>query len=228
MVLSLLALAIAPGLAIAIYVFWMDKFEREPLRLMVVCFVLGALSIVPAALIENWLEVPAVSDRTNLWQVFVTAYLIVGLTEEGVKFLVLYLYAYPKKDFNEPFDGITYSVMVSMGFATLENILYVLQGGYQVGILRMFTAVPAHASFAVLMGYFVGLSKFRQNRGHLLLLGLVVPIIFHGTYDFFLLQKEYAYLTLGGFGGLLVGIILSRRAIRLHQQNSPFRTDAGA
>lgn len=223
MIWSLLALAIAPGLAVAIYVFWMDKFEREPLRLLVACFLLGMLSIVPAALIENWLEVPAVSDRMVLWEVFVTAYLIVGLAEEAVKFAVLYFYAYPKKDFNEPFDGITYSVMVSMGFATLENILYVVQGGFEVGVLRMFTAIPAHASFAVLMGYFVGLSKFRQNRRYLLFLGLLVPVLFHGTYDFFLLQQLYGFLTLGGFGGLIVGVFLSRHAIRMHQKISPFR-----
>ena len=82
---------------------------------------------------------------------------MVALTEEA-KFIALRYYAFRNKNFNEPFDGIIYAVYISMGFAFV-NILYVSQGGMQVAILRTFTAVPAHAMFAVMMGYYAGLAS---------------------------------------------------------------------
>jgi RsiW-degrading membrane proteinase PrsW (M82 family) len=71
---------------------------------------------------------------------------------------------YNNKNFNEPFDGIVYAVIVSMGFATIENIIYVFQYGFATGILRLFTAVPAHAAFGILMGYFLGKAKFTHGK----------------------------------------------------------------
>jgi protease PrsW len=114
--------------------------------------------------------------------------------------------------------------MVSMGFATIENILYVAQGGIGVAILRIFTAVPAHATFGVLMGYFVGLAKFKgMQTGPYLLLGLITAILFHGAYDFGLFTGNGYFIIFGALASLVVGIILSLKAIRIHQEGSPFR-----
>src|SRR5436853_481905 len=82
---------------------------------------------------------------------FLLAFVVIGFSEEGCKYIMLRFYADRNKAFNEPFDGIIYSVMVSMGFATLENIGYVLNYGFQTGLVRMFLSVPSHAAFAVLM-----------------------------------------------------------------------------
>lgn len=221
----LLALAVAPGLAIAIFVYWKDKFEKEPLRLLIWCFVLGAFTIPPAIFFEELLMTHVANQFTGLMHAALKGFLVAAATEELLKYVVLRYYAYPKKDFNEPFDGITYSVMVSMGFATLENIAYVLSSddGLTVGLLRMFTAVPAHATFGILMGYFVGLAKFKPDMApRLHLAGIASAIFFHGFYDFGLMQGDYLILTLGAFVSLLVGLWLSRQAIALHNQQSPF------
>lgn len=133
---------------------------------------------------------------------------------------------YPRKEFNEPFDGITYAVMVAMGFATLENVFYVRDGGLEVALLRMLTAVPAHATFAVAMGYFVGLAKFRHQPfiGTYKLTGLAAATLLHAAYDFFFFVENIPFMAIGGLVSLLVGVGLSLRAIRLHNRNSPFGT----
>jgi RsiW-degrading membrane proteinase PrsW (M82 family) len=224
----LLALAIAPGLAICLFIYLKDKYDKEPLLNLAVSFALGMLSTIPAVIIQllagNILQDP---NRQSVLSYAWFAYGIVAISEEGSKFMMLRLYAYPKKAFNEPFDGIVYAVMVGMGFATLENIGYVYQFGISTGVLRFFLSVPAHASFAILMGYYVGLAKFNAvNRASLLWRGVLVAVLFHGTFDFFLfLQKndnvtQYvsaSLLSLGALFSFYIAIRLSLRALRLQQ-----------
>ena len=217
--LPLLALAVAPALAIGIFVYWKDKFDKEPILIMSLCFFFGMLSIIPAIFLENIPEKLGFNDdRQSMQSTLITAFLFTALVEESCKFFFLRIYAYPKRDFNEPFDGITYAVMVSLGFATLENIQYVLRGGYEVAILRMFTAVPAHATFGVIMGYFAGLAKFRDNKKSYLLLALISAVAMHGCYDFFLMQQLIPGLYFGAIASLVIGIFLSLKAIKLHSQ----------
>jgi RsiW-degrading membrane proteinase PrsW (M82 family) len=152
---------------------------------------------------------------------------VVALSEEGSKFLVLRLYAYPLKMFREPFDGVIYGVMIGMGFATVENIEYVYKFGLQTGVSRFFLAIPAHAAFAVLMGYPVGRAKFERGRPFFLLLkGLLVAVLFHGSFDFFLFiqQKREAtryfstgMLSFGAFATFYIAVRLAMRAVRMHQ-----------
>lgn len=110
-----------------------------------------------------------------------------------------------------------------MGFATAENIFYVVEGGVSVGLMRMFTAVPGHASFAVLMGFFAGMAKFRKNSAALLLTGLIAAVTAHGFYDFFLFQSDYPFFQLFAFVCLIAAILLSFMAIKIHRTNSPFQ-----
>jgi RsiW-degrading membrane proteinase PrsW (M82 family) len=220
--LTLLGLAIAPGAAIALYVYLRDKYEREPLKLLLQTFAAGFFVIIPAAMIEVWFSKVFLLGDT-LQEIAVHNFIFVGLTEEVCKFLCLYVVAYAKPDFNEPFDGITYAVMVSMGFATSENIMYVLDGGLHVALIRIFTAVPAHASFSVFMGYFVGLSKFKKHNRVFLFLGLLTAALFHGAYDFFLSIDSMELIALGALVTLIVGIRLSFRAMKILSENSPFR-----
>jgi len=88
-----------------------------------------------------------ITDELSIWQQFIQAFVVVALAEEFSKYVIVKYFAQPKKAFNEPYDGIMYAVMVSMGFACTENIMYVIEGGYETAILRAFTAVPAHATF---------------------------------------------------------------------------------
>jgi len=114
--------------------------------------------------------------------------------------------------------------MVSMGFAVTENVFYVFEGGFSTAIGRAFTVVPAHATFVVLMGYFMGKAKFSKNKTMLNLTGLFLAILFHGAYDFFLFLPFVPGIWIGAFVSLFVGVFLARKAIKNHQDNSHFRT----
>jgi RsiW-degrading membrane proteinase PrsW (M82 family) len=218
MELTLFGLAIAPGAAIAVYVYFRDKYEKEPLSLLLKTFIAGLLIVVPTAMTEQFFF--SMFPAAN---VLVNNFIFVGLTEELWKFFCLFAIAYSRSDFNEPFDGIMYAVMVSMGFATAENVLYVMNGGLEVAVARIFTAVPAHATFAVLMGYFVGLAKFRNDHVPYLVLGIGIATLFHGTYDLFLSINDIVLIELGALVSLIIGIILSFRAMKILNENSPFR-----
>jgi len=227
--MKLLALAIAPGLAIMIYIFWKDKYDREPRKLLIWAFILGVLSIIPAVILESMITRTGIVYTDSIIKTGIYSFAGIALIEEAVKFFVVFRFLYPKKDFNEPFDGITYCVMASMGFATLENIAYTVDYGMATGVLRMFTAVPAHAAFGVIMGYYMGLAKFNKEKSNTYLAyALFIPSLLHAAYDFSLLLDDQllgwlkSYKILGALITLIVAILLSRRAIRIHQYNSPF------
>jgi 1-acyl-sn-glycerol-3-phosphate acyltransferase len=226
MILVLLALAIAPGLAIVMFIYERDKLDREPFHLLIKSFFLGVLSVFFAMLLESAAEQMGLVVSDSIWVSALFA-LVVGISEEGTKYAFLLGFAYPKKEFNEPFDGITYAVMIAMGFATFENIIYVIDGGIQIGLLRMFSAVPAHGIFAILMGYFVGMAKFKHQHffSPLRIAGLGTAVLFHAAYDFCLFMSNIPFLILGSFFSLALGVILSLRAIHLHNRNSPFHKE---
>ena len=226
MILVLLALAIAPGLAIAMFIYERDKLDKEPFHLLIKSFFLGVLSVFIAMLLESGAEVLGLAVSESVW-INASFALLVGVCEEGAKYAFLMGFAYPKKEFNEPFDGITYAVMIAMGFATFENIVYVVDGGIEIGLLRMFSAVPAHGIFGILMGYFVGMAKFKHQHmlSPLRMAGLGTAIFFHAAYDFCLFMSNIPFLILGSFLALAVGVMLSVRAIHLHNRNSPFHRE---
>ncbi|MFM1794348.1 MAG: hypothetical protein RL642_733 [Bacteroidota bacterium] len=225
-----LILAIAPGVAISSYIILKDEYNREPRKHLIVSFFLGFFSILPAMLLEFPLlftnSLPFLGGTLGS---AIKAFAFVALPEELAKFFMLKAYAYRQPEFDEPFDGIVYGVMVGMGFATAENIMYVYEYGVATGVIRMFLAVPAHATFAIIMGYFMGKAKFSLSRErYLLIAGLTWAVIFHGSYDFFLFIKdaqqvktEFSLLMLlGAIVSLLTGIILSRKAIAAHLKHS--------
>lgn len=223
-------LAIAPGVAISAYIIFKDEYNREPRKHLIISFLLGALSIIPAML----LELPITfTEQNSFFQSTLgnalKAYLMVALPEEACKYFMLKKYAYRQPEYDEPFDGIVYAVMVGMGFATVENIMYVYEYGVATGVVRMFLAVPAHATFAIIMGYFMGKAKFSQKKEtYLLLAGLFWAVVFHGSYDFFLFLKDTQHtqselsllMLLGAIVSLITGIILSKKAITAHLHQS--------
>jgi RsiW-degrading membrane proteinase PrsW (M82 family) len=227
----LLALAIAPGIAISIYFFLKDQYNRDPRRHLLISFFLGFLSALIEVVAETFLiDYFGIEAESSIVSAIIMAYPIVAFTEEWSKYIMVRLYAFPKPEFDEPFDGIVYAVMVSMGFATVENIAYVMQTGYGTAIMRMFLSVPAHASFAIIMGYYLGKAKFAGKRRTLLLMtGLFWAVFWHGTYDLFLFLQDNEMVNLYVsdallFGGALLSflwaILLSARAIREHTQLS--------
>lgn len=223
--MELLAIAIAPGIAICLFILHRDAYNKEPKLELIFSFLLGVLSVVPAIFIER--QFYDYQD-VSIAGIVLKAFIVVALTEEAVKYAVLRLYSFNRPSFDEPLDGIVYGVMVSMGFATMENILYVQQYGMMVGVQRMFLAVPAHATFGVLMGYFAGKAKFAApgKRSRLLLTGLLWATFAHGCYDFFLFlgqSPEVAanvsqlLLILGAVVSLIISLILSLRHLSTHR-----------
>lgn len=224
-VLTLVGLALAPGLAIVLYIYLKDKHEREPFILLLISFLYGIVSTFVTYLIAWPFDSLIIFEAENLYDQFVYAFFKVGLVEELSKFIFIRFVLYRNRNFNEPFDGIVYAVMVGMGFATFENFLYVFQYGVATGVLRMFTAVPAHAMFAVLMGYFLGKAKFIHNREMFYsVVALLVATFFHGAYDYFWFISFVPGIWIGAIISLVVAFVFSRKAIRLHQQASPFIT----
>lgn len=215
--LLLASITVAPVVAVLVYIYVKDVYRTEPGRPLLICFILGMFSTIPAAYFETLL-MPLTSGYSFYWHQAIDAFLIIGFSEELVKFLILKYYAARQPSFDEPFDGIVYSVFISMGFAFLENIFYVLEGGVSVAVTRMFTAVPAHATFAVLMGHFYGLSAMRRYPSGLKYVGLMAAIIFHGAYDYFLMISNNTLIYLGAFASLYVGVRYSLRAFRIHEE----------
>lgn len=224
----LLLLSILPGFLIISYIYWRDRHDREPVFYLTVCFVFGMMSTYPAIKMEEFgmRDLGIYNAINDPLMTFTFTFAVVAFSEEFVKYIFLRYYIFSKEYFDEPMDGIVYSVMISMGFATLENILYIviradnIEVAFQIGLLRMITAVPAHATFAILMGYFVGLAKFSEARGNLyLVIGLVSAILLHGTYDFFIFMQMKEFLV---WFTLIFGALSSLIFLRRHSDNSPY------
>ncbi|MDX6746752.1 PrsW family glutamic-type intramembrane protease [Polaribacter sp. PL03] len=223
--MNLLLLAIAPVTILILYIYFKDKYEKEPIGVLTKSFLLGATVSIILTFILGYIAsifIP-LTDPKSVFQQFLKAFFVVALVEEFSKYIIVRFYAQRNKEFNEPFDGIVYSVMVSMGFAALENVLYTFQYGAATGLTRAFTAVPAHATFGILMGFLMGKAKFSNNRIMLNLLGLLLATLFHGAYDFFLFINFIPGISIGAFISLIIGIVLSKKAIKKHQNNSVFK-----
>ncbi|MFM8770800.1 MAG: PrsW family intramembrane metalloprotease [Candidatus Kapaibacterium sp.] len=238
--LTLLALALAPGAAIATYIYWRDEHEKEPLRLMRKSFLFGLISILITSVLSLVVypmiglgleDSPLETLRYHPMRMLLFAVVGVGFVEELSKWIMVRSKIYSWVNFNEPYDGIFYSVMVSLGFATLENIGYVFgaeaispEAGLLTGFLRMFTAVPAHAVNGILMGYFIGKAKFEdKNKDLNMALSILTPTLLHGAYDYFAFLDWIPGIIAGAIVALIIGVVLSLKAIKIHQDNSPFK-----
>jgi RsiW-degrading membrane proteinase PrsW (M82 family) len=229
-----LIVAISPAIALIIYFYHKDKYEPEPLGLLARAFFAGAGVTFLAMIVETvlmWGFVQQVSDF--FLNILLKSFLVAGIVEEGFKFLVFKRLIYDNKEFDEPYDGIMYAVMISLGFATLENIMYVaishfklgIFGSLMCGIPRAVLAVPAHAFFAVIMGYYLGLAKFcadRKLEQANIYMGLSLAILAHGLYDFFVFSRTSA----GAFFLLMLMVFcwgFCLKAVRIQVEKSQFR-----
>lgn len=187
----LYALALIPVVGLLIFIYFNDKKEKEPFGLLVGLFFAGMGTIVTAIIAElvGGLILGAVFPANTVIGGVLDAMLIVAPAEELGKFLVLRLITWKNKNFNYNYDAIVYAVFVSLGFAAFENITYVFGSGIGTAFLRMFTAVPGHACFAVFMGFFYSKAKYASLTGKkgactgFTALAMVIPIVIHGVYD---------------------------------------------
>ncbi len=221
--LGLLVLALAPVLAILIYFYLKDKFEKEPYKNLILAFFAGVVSTV-LPICFYWMSgYQYIGGSLSL---FLYIMLGIALVEELAKFIPLMLFFYPSREFNEPYDGIIYGVFVSLGFAAVENIVYVFQFGYAVGVLRAFLAVPGHAIYGAFMGYFIGKAKFEKDRGKAhfyILVGLATAVLIHTFYDYFVSLHLGVISLLSAIGVIIWGMKRTAKHIESSLSRSPFR-----
>ena len=193
MITRLWIFAIAPGIALALVVYLTDRYDKEPLGLLIKVFVMGALIVIPTAFVEKLLM--SINVFGGIISAAYTAFIVAGFTEEFFKRSVVLRTAYNHRAFDEKLDGIVYAVFSALGFATVENVMYVVfrfSSNPTVGLYRGILSVPAHMLFGVTMGYYLSLSKFawsEEERRSFLRKSLVIPLIFHGIFNFILMSK---------------------------------------
>jgi len=191
--MTLFIAAIAPAIILIFIFYKIDRFNREPVKLLLLLYILGMLSVIPILVVELILSNLNIfrffdTDLINLYDALVVA----GFTEELFKWAIVMVFAFKRKAFDEYLDGIIYCVFVSLGFATVENVLYVFEGSYNVAIVRSLLSVPAHMLFGVTMGYYISLAKFslaHMNKSRNMALALTLPILLHGFYDYILMSR---------------------------------------
>ena len=163
---------------ILLFYFYYEDHNREPLNCLVEAFAIGAAISLQVSFLQTVIPLPA--------HILFAAFIGAGLIEEGMKLVALRLTLFRHPSFTAPVDGITYAVFLSLGFATVENVIHATTA--EIGLVRAFTAVPAHALFAVSMGYYLGRYKFDRNDKVLLFLALYVPAVLHGLYNYLILS----------------------------------------
>lgn len=194
----LFIIAIIPGIALALAVYLTDRYDREPIRLLIKVFIIGALSAFPTVIVEKALL--SFNIFSGLLGAAYTAFIVAGFTEEFFKRAVVMRYAFHKEAFDEKLDGIIYSVYAALGFATIENINYIVftfPNSPYLGLYRGIFSVPAHMLFAITMGYYLSLVKFACEQDLCKAYyrkSLIVPMLLHGLFDFILMSNLEYYL----------------------------------
>ncbi len=196
-------LSVLPSIVLFIIVWKGDKIEKEPPKLLLRLFLFGALTTVSAMIIGlagTGLTKVFLSEGSLIYAI-IDNFILTALVEEGGKFFVLKKCTWKHKAFNYTFDGVIYAVVASLGFATLENILYLIDGGLGTAVMRGLLSVPGHVIDAIYMGCYYGMAKYEEACGNAeqskknLRKALFVPILIHGFYDF-CLSTEYGIFLL--------------------------------
>ena len=219
------ALAVAPVLICLVYIYVRDKYEKEPWRLLATGVIIGAVLTFPIMQAEVFMmRFMPITGR--LGEAAFISFAVAALVEEGFKFVVLYFLTWRNTNLNERMDGIVYAVFISMGFAGVENVLYVFSpslGGLDTALMRALVSVPSHGFFGVVMGYYFALAKFeRDKRKRHLFNAFFITWILHGIYDVILLSG-YAYYLVVFIPFLLVFWRSGLKKIKAHLEASPFR-----
>lgn len=210
---NLFYIAVAPGIAFALILYLADRYDREPFDLLLKIYIFGALSVIPVAIVESLLsKVGSILSQAGVLTGYLaaaySAFIIAGCTEEYFKRIVVVKFALFHRAFNEKLDGIIYCAFSALGFATVENVLYVVfrfSANPYVGIVRGLLSVPAHMLFGITMGYYLSLYKYSTNpreARYYLWQSLFVPIIFHGTFDFLIMSGNHL------LAGLLIPFVI--------------------
>lgn len=229
MSLLLLALSILPVIVLMVFIYRQDKYQKEPIKSLAKAFIGGILAIP--------LDFIIIAIINRIWEsntVFYSAFWEAGFPEELSKLLVFMVFIWRDKNFDEYMDGIVYATFIGLGFACVENIMYVFSSATEsfgsaihTSVSRAILSVPGHFLFGVVMGYFISLAKFKEGKSWpYLLMGLAAAAAAHGLFDWMLMITGYVSMGLGTiiyiaflFGDFLLWK-LGLKYIRKQQENS--------
>ncbi|MGE6629504.1 glutamic-type intramembrane protease PrsW [Bacillus sp. NPDC077027] len=182
--ITIISAGLAPGIALLCYFYLKDQYDNEPVHMVIRSFMLGVILVFPTMFIQYVLQEENIATNP-----IVVSFVTSGFLEESLKWFILMVSVYAHVQFDEHYDGIVYGTSVSLGFATLENILYLVGHGVEYAFTRALLPVSSHALFGVVMGFYIGKAKFsdQKQKRKWLLLSLLLPALFHGLYDYILM-----------------------------------------
>ncbi|MGX9133813.1 glutamic-type intramembrane protease PrsW [Rummeliibacillus sp. JY-2-4R] len=190
----LLSVSIAPVLALFSFFYLRNQMATEPRRTLFHTFLYGAILTFPILFLQYVLKEEHIFQNILIQDVFFS-----GVVEEFFKWFILMVAIYHHIEFDDPYDGILYGVSISLGFATVENILYMLSFGVDTAIMRALMPVSSHALFGVVMGYYFGRAKFSNIdlSMQFRIIALFAPIVLHIVYNFILtIEGSWTYIML--------------------------------
>lgn len=217
----LIAVAVIPAAILLVQIYRADKVEKEPIGLLLSLAFFGVIATALAILTEQlgtYLLAPVEKSNPVLYHALMY-FIVVAVSEEGFKYLVLKVRTWRSPAFNCQFDAVVYSVFVALGFALWENIGYTAIYGFGTALLRAVTAIPGHASFGVFMGAWYGFAKQYENAGFpgkskaCRAMAFLFPVFLHGCYDFAAVMGAQHYTWIF-FVFIVVMFVLAFRLVR--------------
>lgn len=220
------SLILAPLIATIIIATVWVKRDKYKYPQMISSFILGMISITVVMLFMYVADQYYLNAFRNLRREIFYSFVVLGLGSELGKFVILRYHNFNKSSFNGPLDGIVYSVMISMGFAFIGNILYFLLPYYtEIDFLYAVTVVFANLFFAVIMGFFVGIAKTRENKFVDSMTGLLAASFFHALYNFCFITEDIRLLVFFGIGVFIIVIMLYYKAYEMNQDHKRLKKD---
>jgi len=185
---ELIVIAIAPIMFLAWFMYTRDRYEREPRRLILKTFFVGAVLTIPVVFVEvvGSLILPPSEDPLSIFLHFLVG---VALVEESSKYAAVRVSVYSSREFNEPMDGLVYGAIAGLGFAAPENLLYVLSRGAALGVIRAVLSVPGHALWGAIIGYYLAIKKLKADHGAGVR-GLSLAVMLHTIFDYGLVALD--------------------------------------
>lgn len=218
-------LAFAPGFFWLWYVYSKDRYAPEPVSLVGKVFLFGILSVIPAIILEKL--IPVIFPAVKVWEtsgspIEATLYYIlaIGVVEEFCKLLPVWLFIYRNSEFNEVLDGIIYASSAALGFACIENVLYIFSYGPHVMVGRAVLSTLGHVLFSMFWGLGLGLAKFNPRHSkYIVIVGFIIASVIHGIFNVFAISSQTLLLLILVFVIWRIFLIMVEKSKLL----SPFR-----
>jgi len=219
MVHYMITLLLAPLIAIiTIGIVWKQRGKTRYPGL-ITSFVLGMMSIILVLVFQYISRIYGIDNFTNIRRIIFYSFVVMGIGSELGKFLVLRYYSFPKGGFNGPLDSIVYSIVISMGFVFMGNILYFVLPGYtEIDFLYAYTVIPANLVFAIILGFFIGMGKSRENKFVDSMTGLFAASFFHALFNFCFITNDERLLMFFSIGVLIIVFMLYYKAFEMNEE----------